>query len=84
MTGEEMERLMAFILEKQAQINATMARRDRMFNRPTGKIDLSYDRSMALLATAKHERKTRKMDEHLNALLKIVERHIIEGRNGKA
>lgn len=78
-----MERLMAFILEKQAQINTTMARRDRMFNRPTGETDLSYDRSMALLATAKHARRMRKMDEHLNALLKIVERYTNEGRNGK-
>jgi hypothetical protein len=84
MTGEEMERLMAFTLEKQAQINASMARQDRMFNRPTGETDLSYDRSMALLATAKHARKTRKMDEHLNVLLKIIERSNSEGRNGKA
>ena len=78
-----MERLMAFILEKQAQINASMARRDRILNRPTGETDLSYDRSMALLATAKHARKTRKMGEHFKALLKLVERHISEGRNGK-
>ena len=79
-----MERLMAFILEKQAQINATMARRARTFNRPTGETDISYDRSMALLATAKHARKMRKMDEHLNALLKIVERSNSEAQNGKA
>ncbi|HEV7889160.1 MAG TPA: hypothetical protein VGP08_00905 [Pyrinomonadaceae bacterium] len=84
MTGEEMERLMAFILEKQAQINATMARRDRRLNRPASKIDPSYDRCMALLATSKHARKMRQMDEQFNALLKIVERHIGEGRNGKA
>jgi len=78
-----MERLMAFILEKQAQINATMARRDRMLNRPASKIDPSYDRCMALLATSKHARKMRQMDEHLDALLKTVERHISEDRNGK-
>lgn len=84
MTGEEMERLMAFILEKQAQINASMARQDRMFNRSAGEVDRSYDKSMALLAITKHARKTRNMDEHLNALLKIVERHISEGRNGKS
>lgn len=78
-----MERLMAFILEQQARINATRARWDKSLNSPT-EIDLSYDRSMALLATAKHARKTRKMDEHFDALLKIVDRHISEGRNGKA
>jgi hypothetical protein len=83
MSGEEMERLMAFILEQQARIDATRARQDRMLNRPASKIDPSYDRCMALLATSKHARKLRQMDEHLNALLKIVERHISEGRNGK-
>ena len=84
MTWEEAERLMAFIREQQARINATMARLDKRLNGSTGKVDRTAERAWALLATAKHAREMRKFDERLNVLLNIIERHISEGRNGKA
>ncbi|HEX7314173.1 MAG TPA: hypothetical protein VF297_09630 [Pyrinomonadaceae bacterium] len=84
MTWEEAERLMTFIREQQARINATLARIDERLNRPMGKVDHIADRAMALLATVRHAREIRKFDERLNALINTVERHISEGRNGKA
>jgi hypothetical protein len=84
MTWEEAERLMAFIREQQARINATLAHLDEKLNGPTVKVDCTTERAWALLATVKHARQMRKFDERLNALLNIVERHISEGRNGKA
>ena len=84
MTWEEAERMMALIREQQARINATMALLDDKLNSPTEKTDRTCERTIALLATAKHMREMRKVDEHLNVLLKIVERYTSEGRNGKA
>lgn len=84
MTWEEMERTMAFIVERQARINATMARLDKRLNGPTGKVDCTAERAWALLATAKHAREVRKFDERLNALINTVKRHISEGHHGKA
>ena len=110
MTGEEMERLMAFILEKQAQItstqaetNATLARQAERLDRLTERTDRNAEGITALLAIAEmHEREITanreaqaradaenreaqsRTDERLNALINTVERHISEGRNGKA
>ena len=73
-----MEKTMAFILEQQAQLTATVSRLSE-------KVDHNADGAKALLAIAEiHEREIRETDERLNALINIVERHISEGRNGKA
>ena len=78
MTGEEMERAIAFILEQQAQLTATVSRLSE-------KVDRNADGATALLAIAEiHDREIKETDERLNALINIVERHINEGRNGKA
>lgn len=78
MTGEEMERTMAFILEQRAQITATIGRLSE-------KIDRNADSATALLAIAEiHDREIKETDERLNALINTVERHISEGRNGRA
>jgi ABC-type transporter Mla subunit MlaD len=77
MTGEEMERTMAFILEQQAQITATIGRLSE-------KIDRNADSATALLAIAEiHDREIKETDERLTVLINTVERHISEGRNGK-
>ena len=78
MTSEEMERTMAFILEQQAQLTATV---DRL----AVKVDRNADSASALLAIAEiHDREIKETDDRLNALINTVERHINEGRNGKA
>ncbi|MCA1620820.1 MAG: hypothetical protein LC795_16230 [Acidobacteria bacterium] len=78
MTWEEMERTMAFIVEQQAQINVTI---DRL----SVKVDRNAETATALLAIAEiHDRQMKETDERLNALINTVERHISEGRNGKA
>ena len=77
MTREEMERTMAFILEQQAQLTATVGRLSE-------KVDRNADSAIALLAIAEiHDREIKGTDERLNALINTVERHISEGRNGK-
>ena len=62
----------------------------------TDKVDRNADSAVALLAIAEiHEREITELrqtqaasqartDERLNALINTVERHISEGRNGKA
>jgi len=78
MTSEEMERTMAFILEQQAQLTATVSRLSE-------KVDRNADSATALLAIAEiHDREIKETDERLSALINAVERHISEGRNGKA
>lgn len=73
-----MERAMAFIIEQQAQTTATIGRLSE-------KIDRNADSATALLAIAEiHDREIKETDERLNALINTVERHISEGRNGKA
>ncbi len=99
MTGEEMERTIAFILEQQAQItstqvqtNATMARLTERLDRLTERVDRNAEGITALLAIAEmHEREMTenreaqaRTDERLNALINTVERYISERRNGKA
>ena len=89
MTSEEMQKTMAFILEQQAQLTATVGRLSE-------KVERNAESVTALLAIAEiHEREVVELrqtqaegqartDERLNALINIVERHISEGRNGKA
>ena len=79
----------AQITTTQAQINITMARL-------TERVDRNAEGISALLAIAEmHEREITELrqtqaqaqsrtDERLNALINTVERHISEGRNGKA
>ena len=78
MTEEEMKRTMDFILEQQAQTNATI---DRL----SEKVDRNAEGIAGLLAIAEiHDRQMKETDERLNALINTVERYIGEGRNGKA
>jgi hypothetical protein len=78
MTGEEMERTMAFILEQQAQLTVTVGRLSE-------KVERNAESATALLAIAEiHDREIKETDERINALINTVERHISEGRNGKA
>jgi hypothetical protein len=78
MTKEEMEMTMAFILEQQAQLTVTVGRL-------SVKVDRNAETATALLAIAEiHDRQMKETDERLNALINTVERHISEGRNGKA
>ncbi len=78
MTGEEMEKTMAFILEQQAQLTVTVGQLSE-------KVDRNAETATALLAIAEiHDRQMKETDERLNALINTVERHISEGRNGKA
>jgi hypothetical protein len=98
MTGEEMERTIAFILEQQAQASAsnaqtqaTMARQAERLDRLTERTDRNAEGITALLAIAEmHEREITenreaqaRTDERLNALINTVERYISKGRNGK-
>jgi chromosome segregation ATPase len=90
---------MAQIHSTQAEINVTMARQAERLDRLTERTDRNAEGITALLAIAEiHEREItvlrqtqaeaeergRRLDERLNALINIVERHIREGRNGRA
>ena len=78
MTKDEMEKTMAFILEQQAQLTVTVGQL-------SVKVDRNAETATALLAIAEiHDRQMKETDERLNALINTVERHISEGRNGKA
>ena len=67
MTSEEMERTMAFILEQQAQLTATVSRLSE-------KVDRNADSATALLAIAEiHDREIKETDERLTEL---AESHI--------
>lgn len=80
-----MHRTMAFILEQQAQTTATMGRLAATVETLSRKVDRNADSAAALLAIAEiHDREIKGTDERLNALIDTVERHISEGRNGKA
>ena len=98
MTGEEMQRTMAFIVEQQAQASAsnaqtqsTMARLTERLDRLTERTDRNAEGITALLAIAEmHEREITenreaqaRTDERLNALINTVERYISERQNGK-
>ncbi|HWS88964.1 MAG TPA: hypothetical protein VN282_18465 [Pyrinomonadaceae bacterium] len=98
MTGEDIERTIAFILEQQAQASAfnaqtqsTMAQLTERLDRLTERTDRNAEGITALLAIAEmHEREITenreaqsRTDERLNALINTVERYISEGRNGK-
>jgi len=78
MTSEEMQKTMAFILEQQAQLTATVGKLSE-------KVDRTADSVTALLAIAEiHEREITETDERMNALINTVERIVSEGRNGKS
>lgn len=92
MTGEEMQKMMTFILEQQAQLTATVGRLSE-------KVDRTADGVSALLAVAEIQageirelaesvravdERQREADERLNALINTVERYISERRDGKA
>jgi cell division septum initiation protein DivIVA len=77
MTGEEMERAIAFVLKQQAQLVATV---DRL----ASKVDRNADSTTALLAIAeRHDREIRETDERLNVLMNAVERIVSDRQNGQ-
>ncbi|HEX8351724.1 MAG TPA: hypothetical protein VF611_02280 [Pyrinomonadaceae bacterium] len=113
MTEQQMEKAIAFILEQQAQLTATVGRVSGSVDVMAEKVDKlasKVDRTAGgitdLLAVAEiqaagirdltesirtladrqreSEERGRRTDERLDALINIVERHIGEGRNGKA
>jgi hypothetical protein len=127
MTGEEMERAIAFILEQQAQFAATQQRREEtllnheetlrdhegMIRDHAGvirdhagvmrdhagvmrRVEAAQEQtalqvqhlSGAMIELAEAHTRTENTlaatDEKLNALIDTVERHVSEGRNGKA
>jgi seryl-tRNA synthetase len=106
MTGEEMERAIAFIIEQQAQFAANQQRHEetmhnheefmRDHEETMRRIEASQEQTtlqvqhlsgaMVELAEAhtRTENTLAETNEKLNALINTVERHISEGRNGKA
>ena len=85
MTGEEMERAIAFILEQQAQFAANQQRHEEAMRR----IEAAQERtagqvehlSGAMIELAEAQTRT---DEKLNMFIVTVERHISEGHGGAA
>jgi hypothetical protein len=85
MTDDKTKKTMDFILEQQAQITATMGHLTETVDRLSVKVDRNAETATALLAIAEiHDRQMKETDERLNALINTVERHISEGRDGKA
>jgi hypothetical protein len=99
MTKEEMEQTMAFILEQQAQLTVKTDRNAEAVTGLLAISEIqaaeirdltasTRDLRESTQALADHQRDSdergRRTDERLNALINIVERHISEGRNGKA
>ena len=91
MTGEEMEKTVAFILDQQAQLTANVGKLAVSVDRLSAKVDRTADSVTALLAIAEiHEGEIGELrgaakdtDERLNALIETVERYIA-GRNGQS
>ncbi len=96
MTSEEMQRAIEFLLEHQAtleqrieQTNAQIAETSRQlaaYAETQSEFLEIATRSIQTLAQAQtrtDERQTR-MDERLNALLSIVERHVMDEHGGQA
>lgn len=96
MTGEEMERAIAFILEQQAQFAANQQRHEETMHRIEAAQELTAQQvqhigAAMLELTEAHTRTEAKVgaladrlgetDERLNTLVNTVER-LIEGRNG--
>ena len=84
MTGEEMERAIAFILEQQAQFAANQQRHEETMHRIEAAQELTAQQITHLGAamielTEAHTR----TDGRLNALINTVERHISEGHGGQ-
>lgn len=92
MTGEEMERAIAFILEQQAQFTANQQRHEEYLQRheeAMQRIEATQERtagqvehlSGAMIELAEAQTRT---DEKLNIFIVTVERHISEGHGGAA
>jgi len=80
-----MQRTMAFLIEQQAQTATKLDRLVDTVESLSRKVDRNADSATALLAIAEiHDREIKETDERLNALINTVERHVSEGRNGKA
>lgn len=87
MTGEEMERAIAFILEQQAQFAANQQRHEETMHRIEAAQELTalqvqhIGAAMAELTEAhtRTENTLAETNEKLNALVIAVERHISEG-----
>jgi chromosome segregation ATPase len=84
------------LMEVVEKLSGTVERLSGTVEKLSGKVDRTADSVTALLAIAEiHEREITELrqtqaeaqsrtDERLNALIDTVERHISEGRNGKA
>ncbi|HEV7890035.1 MAG TPA: hypothetical protein VGP08_05325 [Pyrinomonadaceae bacterium] len=91
MTNEELEKTMQFILEQQAQFAANQQQTDERVSRlETNMAELTRDMSeMARTQTHMNEvvavmvETHRHTEEKLDAFIGVLERYIIEGRNGK-
>jgi septal ring factor EnvC (AmiA/AmiB activator) len=91
MTNEEIEKTIAFTLEQQAQLTATVGRLAEKVEQIAEKVDRTANSVTALLAIAEiHEREIEALKdgqaetgEKLNALINTVERFISERRNGE-
>lgn len=94
-----MKKTIDFIIGQQAQITAAMGRLTETVERLSLKVDRNADGVAGLLAVAEihdrqmketdrqmkeTDRQMKETDERLNALINTVERHISEGRNGRA
>lgn len=92
MTNEEMERTMAFILEQQAQLTVKVDRTAGSITNLLAVAEIQAaeirDLTESIRALADRQRESeergRRTDERLDVLINIVERHVSEGRNGKA
>jgi hypothetical protein len=99
MTREEMEKTMAFILQQQAQLSIKVDRNTEGIAALLAVAEIqaaeirdltesTRDLRESTQAIADRQREAdergRQTDERLNALINIVERHVSEGRNGKA
>lgn len=91
MTGEEMERAIAFILEQQAQFAANQQRHEESMQRVEAAQERTAQQiehlSAAMIELTEAHTRTEgslsETSERLNALINTVERHVSEGRDGK-
>ena len=92
MTSEEMESTMAFIVEQQAQLTVKVDRTAGSITNLLAVAEIQAaeirDLTESIRTLADRQRESeergRRTDERLDVLINIVERHISEGRNGKA
>jgi acyl transferase domain-containing protein len=92
MTNEEIEKAMQFILEQQAQFAANQQQLDERVTRLEGNMaDIARAQAeMARALTHMNEVVAVMVDTHrhteekLDAFIGVLERYIVEGRNGKS